>query len=360
MKDDSVKSKTIEWLRFFCAAAVVVLHSAGKPLEGNAVISCQYGAYDTIRILFSHGLCRVAVPLFFFISGYLFFTGLEQWNTKVWVAKLKRRCRTLLVPYILWNIISVLFSLAMLYPKFMLHGGDAPSVAEWFRNLGGLRLFWDARSGFPHNDPLWFIRDLIVLVVFTPVIYQFVKRLKIVGLALLYVAYLMLIRVRIPGLSLEGLFFFATGAYMSIRKADFTVLFKKLCPVAIGFAIPMVAMMVLTYGRMPDAWEYARRLFTPAGVVATIGIAESLFENNRLKVNRTLADSSFFIYAAHGTIVLPVVLSALGMIFPATQIWLIVKYIATPVLILAILLPAYWLLRKWMPRTMALLTGGRA
>ena len=85
MKDDSVKSKTIEWLRFFCAAAVVVLHSAGKPLEGNVVISCQYGAYDAIRILFSHGLCRVAVPLFFFISGYIFFVGLhtlDGWNAK--------------------------------------------------------------------------------------------------------------------------------------------------------------------------------------------------------------------------------------------------------------------------------------
>ena len=107
MKNDSIQSKTIEWLRFFCIGAVVLLHSVGNPLEGKDFISYRYGPYDAIRILFSEGLCWVAVPIFFLISGYLFFVKLEEWRTDVWVDKLKRRVKTLLIPYLLCNTIAI-------------------------------------------------------------------------------------------------------------------------------------------------------------------------------------------------------------------------------------------------------------
>ena len=155
MKDNSVKSKIIEWLRFFCIVAVVLIHAHGQPLEGKDVISYQYGAYDTIRILFSEGLCRVAVPIFFLISGYLFFYNLEEWNKNIWIDKLKKRIKTLLVPYILWNLIAFCFPLLKLYLKFFLHGGDAPDIIAEYKLAGGLRAFWDSsQGGLPINYPL--------------------------------------------------------------------------------------------------------------------------------------------------------------------------------------------------------------
>ena len=102
-----MKSKTIEWLRFFCIGLIVLLHAVGMPLEGKDAISYQNGAFDTIRILFSEGICRVAVPIFFLVSGYLFFVKLEEWNTNIWIDKLKKRVKTLLIPYVLWNLITI-------------------------------------------------------------------------------------------------------------------------------------------------------------------------------------------------------------------------------------------------------------
>lgn len=69
---NSPESGLIEWLRFFCVVCVVYLH-AGLPFDGQDLISCHHGLYDTLRIVISHGFCRIAVPTFFIISGYLFF-----------------------------------------------------------------------------------------------------------------------------------------------------------------------------------------------------------------------------------------------------------------------------------------------
>lgn len=136
MKDNSIKSNTIEWLRFFCIAAVVLIHAAGF----NEIISCHHGVYDTVRILFSLGLCQVAVPIFFLISGYLFFVRLEEWDTGIWTGKLKKRIKTLLIPYLIWNIIAALFNLIFCCYNGTLTGGDAPfEVAAWFHDMGGTK-----------------------------------------------------------------------------------------------------------------------------------------------------------------------------------------------------------------------------
>ena len=128
MANKSVISRSIDQLRFPCAAAVVLLHALGQPLAGNDGISFRYGAYDATRILFSEGMCRVAVPIFFFISGYLFFVKLEQWNINVWVDKLRKRAKTLLVPYLLWNIIAFLLLVAIECGKLIIKNTPPSSM----------------------------------------------------------------------------------------------------------------------------------------------------------------------------------------------------------------------------------------
>ncbi len=117
------KYLTIEYLRFICIGAVVLLHAVGAPVEGRDIISWRYGIYDIIRIFFSEGICRVAVPTLFLISGFLFFTRLEKWSADIWANKLKRRAKTLILPYFIWNLLSIVFSLLMLYLIFALRGG---------------------------------------------------------------------------------------------------------------------------------------------------------------------------------------------------------------------------------------------
>ena len=358
MKDNSVKSLTIEWLRFFCIAAVVLLHAVDIPVDGSA-ISYHNGPYDSVQIIFSEGLCTVAVPIFFIISGYLFFIKLEQWDKKIWLDKLKRRAKTLLLPYLLWNLIALLVSLGMLYLRARLRGGT-PDIAAWYNGMGGIKAFWDTgTAGFPFNYPLWFLRELIVLVVLSPLIYIYAKKAGIVGLVLLFAAYILLFPLGRRGLFMIGLFYFTLGAYLSIRKIDFTELFKRWRIVAVCIAVPLLVTIFFSFSNNTVIWKYSYRVFTLFGAVATIGIVASLLQKGYLKVRPLLSNSAFFVYAAHGTIVLPLMQSVLGKILPGNQIGLIIKYFTAPLLTVVLLVLCYWCLNRLLPKTTAVLTGGR-
>lgn len=361
MKDNSIKSNIIEWLRFFCIVEVVLIHSKFSPLVGNDVITRQYAIYDTIRIMVSEGICRVAVPIFFLISGYLFFIHLEEWRKEVWITKMKKRVKTLLLPYILWNLISMLYSFIMIYPKQILTGGGNSSIdiITWLNNIGGFRAFWDADGGMPNNSPLWFLRDLIVVVLFTPVVYYYLKKTRLFGLILLYLTYFFKVWVDWSGFSVEGFFFFSLGAYFSIYRIDFTSLFKRYWIIALSISVPLLLIMTCTYGINSSIYRYSCRLFTLSGTICTFGIVALLFQNKLIKVHGFLSNSSFFIYAAHGPIVLPMVIFALWKVLPSSEIGLVILYFLTPILTISILLICYYYLSRWMPKTMAILTGGR-
>lgn len=48
----------------------------------------------------------LAVPFFFFISGYLFFTNYKN-GKEFYFYKWRKRFYTLLVPYIFWNLLTI-------------------------------------------------------------------------------------------------------------------------------------------------------------------------------------------------------------------------------------------------------------
>ena len=72
----ALTSRTINALRFPCAVLVVLIHLF-KPVPEETF---PYGFFRTLEIAFSDGLARIAVPIFFFISGFLFFLSKKSYN----------------------------------------------------------------------------------------------------------------------------------------------------------------------------------------------------------------------------------------------------------------------------------------
>ncbi len=107
---------------------------------------------------------RCAVPLFYAISGYLFFLNLNNKNI-LW-AKIKKRIMTLVVPY----IIAALF-----FPCFYIIVSLIPSTARFFNSESISTIFnlpvWNIFQSIFY-DPLafhlWFLRDLIIIVALSP------------------------------------------------------------------------------------------------------------------------------------------------------------------------------------------------
>jgi hypothetical protein len=118
--------------------------------------------------------------------------------------------------------------------------------------------------------------------------------------------------------------------------------------------------MIYSYGLNDILYKYVSRLFDFTGAVSTIGVVTWLLQKRVVEVHHFLSNSSFFIYAVHGPIVLPMVMFSLWRILPHNEIGLIFCYIITPILTITIALICYYFMTKWIPKTAAILTGGRA
>lgn len=209
--------KSFESLRFYLIIGVVFIHNYATTamLNGeNVNVSRSVTpmlAYSSD--LFSQVLGRLSVPLFFLISGYLFFYNVEQFDKQIYYNKLKKRMRSLLIPYLIWNIIYLLFGIIR----------SSVSVSDL--NIGTfIEYLWgnfdsDCLDAFPIAYPFWYIRDLMVVVLFTPLIYHFKFSIVLLISGITF----FLLNVNIPylgmrGFSTEAFCFFFCGSYLVLNR----------------------------------------------------------------------------------------------------------------------------------------------
>lgn len=95
---------------------------------------------------FFDGLGLLAMCTFFLISGFLLFNNAN--NSEDILKKMKRRIFSLLVPFILWNLISFIF----------------------FYNIRTFKSFILGFIILPYNGPTWYLLALSILMMFSPLI----------------------------------------------------------------------------------------------------------------------------------------------------------------------------------------------
>ena len=149
LKDDDLQSKLIDFLRFPLIVCVIFIHNekSGFSLSGKS-----FGTDNIPLPIFTRSshltiiLCRVAVPLFFFMSGFLFFLRTEFFTAQVYFKKLKSRFRSLLIPYLFWNLVLLLlvFVLSMI-PLLSGFLNKKPEVSIQYI----LSAFWSADVTLP-------------------------------------------------------------------------------------------------------------------------------------------------------------------------------------------------------------------
>ena len=347
------QSQLIDWLRFPLAAAVVLLHAGEHPIGPDDV-----SFYDTLRIALSHGICRIAVPVFFFFSGFLFFTHMDHWDTQVWLGKVKKRVRTLLLPYLLWNVITLLAGFAYTWIRARVNpAAGGASLVETLRINGWLRIFWDSTYGCPIDYPLWFIRDLIVFVVLTPALFFLLKKGKEWSVLLLF-----LLCGLAASRDFEGLFYFAFGAYFRLSSRDFLRDFRRFKWPAYVLSGVGLILICLTYRQSPQLYAYVKYLFVFFGSLSVICFSDGLLEQNKVRPNAFLSSSTFFIYASHAVLILHDVANYVTLhLFPSGQVgWQCVALFFQAALAVGICLGLYALMKKITPKTLGVLTGSRA
>lgn len=221
------------------ALLVVSIHCG---FAGQPGLWCQ-----TLNLVFSNAIARVAVPFFFLLSGYFLagHVGEVGW----WKRETSKRLRSLMVPFFLW--IAIYYILFIPLMMFLDHEAGRALGTTWpYAKYGVLKIAGLKWDDWPAVGPLWFIRALFVYVLVSPVIVKALKLAPKSYLVLLTVGFVAL-EMFAPDsarggwsgflqrfISLQGLLYFSAGLYA--RLADIHLASKRLAAVSLLIALSLL------------------------------------------------------------------------------------------------------------------------
>lgn len=311
--------------------------------------------YTFFTEMISHNLGKIAVPCFFIISGYYFFSKLESSPKISWYAnQWKKRFYSLCLPYIIWNIclIAAILLKNYLFGKIGL-GHDV--FLEQIKETNWHVLLWT----YPINYPLWYIRDLICMTLLTPFFYILFRYTKYIGLLFIAITYISTYDTNIPGLSMTAIFYFGTGAYLGINKLNLLELTRRIKNISYFIATILLILATALNGR--DAHELVVRLFIPFGIISFFSILDTLANTPSIKYKLgTMAIPVFWIYVTHEIYILNWIKGFWHEIVNESPfIWNWIAYLTTPIVTLFCCLALYLFTRRYCPHILAFSTGNR-
>lgn len=353
----AIDSRIISFLRFPMIVGIVLIHS-GVDIDGIS----SYPLYEYVVTRGIIGtITRVCVPLFFLISGYLFFCNIKRFDRLAYVTKLKKRGRSLLEPYLFYNALAICLFAIMGFVRPELQSGVVPPLSQWTPALF-MSLFWDYGNNLPMVPQFWFVRNLMLIVLLSPVLYWLIKKTKSTIVLLLGTLWGGNIwEFGIPGTM--GLFFFTIGAVASINQLSIFTLAKKMkfC----GWVYPLLAAIdMMTKGEVFNI--YIHNVGILSGMVLVVyGLGKWLERKDSAKPNEFLLASTFFVFACHSPYngklvhVMLCVLPSLSSYKLLADIQCILYYFLTATAWILILLSVFAMIKKMSPKTAIFLSGGR-
>lgn len=359
LSEDDLLSKVIAFLRFPLILSIVFMHIdladtviGGKTLEGVDSLYA-YGLF--YNVLFKSISC-LGVPFFFFVSGFLFFYKLD-FSLAGYKYKLRRRVSSLLIPYIFWNLLVFILKLVTenMFPHLL--SGDNKLIAD-YGLADFLRVFWRYNEMGPICYQFWFIRDLMVAVLVSPLIYYAIKYSRSLVVILLGILWIFNIWFDVT-IDVDVFFFFSLGAWFSIHKRNFVVDFRPLFwPSAILYLLLVVVKSVL-WSKGFEENSYITDLSILVGEITLISLTAKGLSCNLLKVSPFFAGCAFFIYACHG---MPVsLLSKLWIkyLHPSGNLAMFGSSFAIFSIITLSSMLLYVILKRFCPRFLGFITGNR-
>ena len=341
-------STAISWLRFPLIFLIILLHCYSVvKLDGPR------DTYFKAIYPFSLWLGETGVPGFFFISGYLFFL-----SKKTYIQKLNTRIHTLLVPYLLWNTILLslyLIAYAAGYPQSI----NYRSIAE-YGLIDYIRLFWD-RGTYDNGNfvpllcPFWYIRNLLIMSLLSPLLYYIIRYGRVVFLVIVSVWWMMTYHnAFIP----QTLLFFSLGAYFSILRINplewITNNKKLIVSLFTIFALSDIAMHTI-YSTSINL--QAHRLALILNIPVLLLLAD--FCVRRGYTTQLLPSAAFIVFAVHYPIVVLLRKFCASQFATSSDLTHIVLYFICVIIATIVSLLFYLILDKYFVNVKNILSGNR-
>jgi len=358
VKLDRESSERLALIRFPLIVGVVFAHIYGSTVDfaDGAIGLAQPSVVSTfIRNLISLGIAKIAVPAFCFIAGFLFFNQLK-WSKDAYLKKVNSRVKTLVVPFLFWNLLFLLLlAIAQTIPLTSIYFSPKNAPISSY----GMFDFIDAVIGLtrtPIAYQFWFIRDLIILIVFAPLIHEMIKKAPFIFL-FLFVAlwFFELWPFYFP--QARTVCFFYMGSLVAIKSYNIFSLDKYGKPISTLYVF-VVILDALTKG------EWFNYQLHQIGVVLGLGsvlfFTKILAKNENIKaVFLWLSGTGFFIYVFHEPLLTTIVKISYRFIHPLTDTQILTIYFFAPVVVIAISIIIFVFLRKTFPKATKVVVGGR-
>lgn len=329
-------SSKIKLISLVCTVMVVYRHAhTMEAFFGGECPSCHTYNYIAHGIT---GITSVAVPYFFLISGFFFFKQ-SYYNTGNYLSMLKKKARTLFIPFCIWNILAIL-------PLWC--GGKIVVENHWYQYV----------MDFLHSDyngPMWYVRTLMLFMVMTP-LYDWLFLIDVrygskveLAIQLVVVAYIYSIWWPMDSttFSTEGMLFFVLGGIL--RKHE-----KWL------------------NRSMPSVWAYVFYLiwlascftvqldYVTSKIHLLLGVV-LLWHVVRCGCKgwvASLAGYAFFVYVNH-FILLKIIKTLLAPYFSGNETMALVIFLLSPIIVVWGMWKVGMLWNRYLPKSYALVTGGR-
>lgn len=347
-------SETIDFLRFPLACMVVLLHLPGKYTNWSSysfLDFLSFSIYDYLTLM-TNIIGQIAVPVFFCISGYLFYC-----DDKIkYQSKMKSRTKSVLVPYLLWNVIALFLMVIVKGIGVILNNRDIQGLIDYLSPINIVKYilgnFDNLYTWQPIDAPLWFIRDLYIMFLLYPVIYFLLRRYKKPwgGILLLYISGV----AGIPCLQMQTIFFFSLGVYMHMYNVNILkqMTCKKLYSIAFVAFVSFVIRFIWGYGYL-----------MPVFILIFSGLMVywlSFIQEKKLSVRiRAMKKYSFFIFASHIFIVDRLYFLFYHPLFVNNEILHIISYFLNPVVTVIMCISLFHVLKRISPNFLSVLIGTR-
>ena len=340
-----LKLPAIGETKFLLIIGVVLIHcNVCNDIVNNADVSLfGFRAVNFVSTV----ICSCCVPDFYAISAILFFNGISKFTFPVYLSKLKRRVKTLLIPYIFWCTLCALF-LYIKHKYFHMSGlGIFPDDGgvNWVIFFKGY-IYISEANFMPYAFAFWFIRNLMVFVVLSPVAW-------VIGRNWLLTVLLFICSV-IFDINLFGFEWFVVGTFLIHNRFILKTISHK------GIIIASVVFWLSAYIiSCNNLYNHLSPLLVLSGLylVYSAGLLLKRLNNNHFV--RTLISSTFMIYAVHQCFCTKVRLFWLQVLGTTTSADIIISYIASFVTLLGASVIVYIITKRISPRFLSIITGGR-
>ena len=279
----------------------------------------------------------VAVPFFFFSSGY-FFMRTDYIKEKKYFSMLDKKTSSLLVPFVVWNLVGLCF--LFVSDK---EGNMGDTWQMWVYNF--LMSKW--------YGPLWFVRELMILMLCYP-LYGWLYRKAFQPVLIVIILWLMYSRwwpADISLLTAEGIIFFLLGGLFQHHSAILT----KKAPTIVTIIL-LVCWLIYSFNF--TSWDKRIHQLSLLIGMPAFWLSLDLLPEVVKNFCKRMSKYSFLIYVTHFYL-LKVLKVGTATIFAENAIMATFAFFIIPiVLIFMIVLGGrYW--QKLSPKSYSICMGGR-